>query len=237
MLCMSSAGIPENVFMAELPTSRSAVANGTIHLTHSSTSTLFRAARTEGWHNKDYVKWLERRNLSSENRRSSWFFFYLRHFPPAPGTRSETGLKQQERHLKTQGIVYQASTSPTAREDMNKKNKDELRLASKNCIVYSKLLLTGCRVIKQEIFLAQDKHSPFPLCSSRLFFRWSHDWSYCQFMLKKSHSHWGNPRKSGLVFMKLIPLGCIKDRQCLWKRRITFFFSMNWSLLPKLDNS
>lgn len=47
MLCMSSAGIPVNVFIDEPPTSRSAKANGTIHLTHCSTSTLFRAARME----------------------------------------------------------------------------------------------------------------------------------------------------------------------------------------------
>lgn len=47
MLCMSSAVIPVNVFMEEPPTSRSATANGTIHLTHSSSSTLFKAAATQ----------------------------------------------------------------------------------------------------------------------------------------------------------------------------------------------
>lgn len=114
MLCMSSAGIPGKVFIGDPPTSRSAMANGTIHLTHSSISTHFRAGGTEGFTHW-YVKAMKPQSLQW-----GWFWicsFYLKHFPPAPERRSERGLKQQECHWKTQDNAHLAYTGPTARKE------------------------------------------------------------------------------------------------------------------------
>lgn len=119
MLCMSSVEIPVNVFMDDPPTSRSAIAKGTIHLTHSSTSTLFKAVWTERWAKvKVTVVKMEPQTLACVNltvtqKQFISLFSYLKHFPPAPKRRSETGLKQQERHWKTPGIAHLACTGPT----------------------------------------------------------------------------------------------------------------------------
>lgn len=65
---MSSAEIPTNDFMAEPPSSRSAIAKGTIHLTHCSTSTLFRAARMERSYKESNLKRLERRDVTLNDK-------------------------------------------------------------------------------------------------------------------------------------------------------------------------
>lgn len=124
MLCMSSAGIPGNVFTEEAPISRSAIAKGTIHLTHSSSSTLFRAAGRRELTGRATTA----RNKVPLRSSATCDCSYPRHFPRAPETRSGTRLKRRGYRWKTQGTEHQACTGPAARK---KKDTNMFRMTSR----------------------------------------------------------------------------------------------------------